>query len=59
MKYALNLDPETGRILSACYVNQFTPSDMVRVDTLPDGDVNDYLYVNGEYVYEPLPKEEK
>lgn len=57
-KYALNLEPETNRILSACFVNKFTPASMPRVDTLPDGDVNDYLYVDGEYVYDPLPKEE-
>lgn len=28
------------------------------VDTLPDGDFRDYLYVSGEYVYDPIPKEE-
>lgn len=26
------------------------------VDTLPDGNLTDYLYVNGEYVYDPLPQ---
>lgn len=57
-KYALNLELETNRILSACVVLKFTPADMPRVNELPDGDVTDYLYVNGEYVYDPLPKEE-
>lgn len=28
------------------------------VDTLPDGDITDYLYVDGEYVYDPLPEPE-
>ena len=28
------------------------------VDTLPEGNLPDYLYVNGEYVYDPLPKPE-
>lgn len=26
------------------------------VETLPDGDVTDYKYIDGVYVYEPLPK---
>ena len=29
------------------------------VDTLPEGNLPDYLYVNGEYVYDPLPKQEE
>lgn len=28
------------------------------VETLPDGDVTDYKYIDGVYVYEPLPKPE-
>jgi hypothetical protein len=28
---------------------------MPRAETLPEGDVNDFLYVNGEFVYDPLP----
>ena len=53
MMYALNLD--NNRILSACVVLPTTPDTMPRVDTLPDGDVTDYLYIDGEYVYDPLP----
>ena len=51
--YALNLDKDK-RILSAT-LDQYAPPSQPRVDTLPDGDVNDYLYVNGGYVYDPLP----
>lgn len=29
------------------------------VDTLPEGNLPDYLYVNGEYVYDPLPEPEQ
>lgn len=54
MKYALNIDKETDRILSVCYVNQFTATDMVRVDALPEGNINDYRYVNGKYVFDPI-----
>ena len=52
--YALNLNTD-NRILSACVVLPTTPEDMPRVEALPDGDINDYLYINGEYVYDPLP----
>lgn len=57
MKYALNL-AEDGRILSATYP-QYAPADAVTVDALPEGDISDYRYVNGEYVYDPLPEPEQ
>lgn len=55
--YALNLDNQTGRILSACVVlpNGYYGT-MEIVDALPDGDVCDYRYENGGYVYDPLPE---
>ena len=56
MKYALNL-AEDNRILSATF-EQFAPAGAVLVDALPDGDIYEYLYVNEEYVYSPLPKPE-
>ena len=54
--YALNLS-ETGRILSATF-EKYAPVDAVRVDSLPDGNISDYIYQNGEFIYNPLPKEE-
>ena len=51
--YALNLG-ENNRILSVT-LEQYAPASQPRVEQLPDGDVNDYLFVNGEYVYDPLP----
>ena len=56
MKYALNL-AEDGRILSATY-EQYAPDNAVLVEKLPDGDISDYLYQDGEYVYDPLPDPE-
>ena len=56
--FALNIDKETGRILSATYP-QYATDDAVFVETLPDGDISDYLYVDGEYVYDPLPEPEQ
>lgn len=55
--YALNIDKDTNRILSATYP-KYAPSDAIIVDALPDGNIADYLYVEGEYVYEPLPPTE-
>ena len=55
--YALNLDIN-NRILSSCIVLPTTPETMPRIDTLPEGNLNDWLYVGGEYVYDPLPAPE-
>lgn len=55
--YALNLD-ENGRILSVT-LEKYAPKDATLVETLPDGNVADYLYVEGEYVYDPLPEPEQ
>jgi len=55
--YALNL-AEDGRILSATY-SKFAPADAVHVEALPDGNVYEYRYVNGEYVHDPLPEPEQ
>lgn len=53
-KYALNLD-EDSRILSATY-EAYAVAGMPVVSTLPDGDIIDYKYINGEFIYEPLPE---
>lgn len=58
MTYALNLNMD-NRILSACVVlTNGNYVSMPIVDTLPEGNLPDYRYVNGEYVYDPLPVEE-
>ena len=54
--YSLNLDTD-NRILSACVCLECFEYTNI-VDTLPDGDVSDYRYVDGEYVYDPLPEPE-
>lgn len=53
-KYALNLDAD-GRILSATY-ESYAVEGMPVVSTLPDNDIADYKYINGEFIYEPLPE---
>ena len=55
-KYALNI-AEDKRILSATY-EEYATAEMPIVETLPEGNIADYLYIDGEYVYEPLPEPE-
>lgn len=56
MKYALNLSKE-NRILSACFViPKGNYDNMPLVDTLPEGNITDYLYINNEYVYDKIPE---
>ena len=52
--YVLNLDTD-GRILSVTF-EEYATAEMPNVETLPDGDVTDYKYIDDVYVYEPLPK---
>lgn len=53
MRYALNL-ADNGRILSVTYEQYAAPGQPI-VDTLPDGNVGDWKFVGGQYVYDPLP----
>lgn len=57
MIYALSLEAD-GRILSATFP-QYAPADAVLVEALPEGNIHDYLYVDGEYVHDPLPAPEE
>ena len=54
--YALNLS-EDYRILSAAPEEYAAPGQPI-VAELPEGDIHDYLYVDGAYVYDPLPRPE-
>ena len=54
--YSLNLDTN-NRILSVCVcLEGFEYENLV--DALPEGDISDYKYIGGEYVYDPLPEPE-
>lgn len=56
--FALNID-KNNRILSACMMlPDCEYSDMPQVETLPVGNIHEYLYVDGEYIHEPLPAPE-
>lgn len=54
--YSLKLDAN-NRILSACVcLDGFEYENIV--DALPEGDISNYKYIGGEYVYDPLPEPE-
>lgn len=55
-KYALNLDPETHRVLSATFIKYYNPG-YVKAVSLPEGNISQYRYVDGEYVYDPITEE--
>ena len=55
--YGLTLD-KNNRITDVGIYSVY-PKDVVRVDTLPDGNYYDYLYIDGQYVYDPLPEPEQ
>ena len=54
--YALNLGDD-GRVLSATE-DQYGAEGQPRVATLPKDDLYDYKYIDGEFVYDPLPQPE-
>lgn len=57
---ALNIDKKTNRVLSASLLfNGASMPGSVEVEALPDGNLYDYLYVNGEFVYFPIEKQEE
>lgn len=54
-KIVLSLNEES-RITSTCYMLPNGNYDgLPIVDSLPDGDILDYLYINGEFIYDPIP----
>lgn len=57
MKYALNL-AQDGRILSATYP-KYAPKDAILADTIPEGDISQYLYIDGVYIYAPVETEKE
>ena len=53
-KYALNL-AEDGRVLSATY-ERFAAPGAVLVEAIPEGNLSDYRWQDGEFLYDPLPE---
>ena len=57
MNYALNL-AEDGRILSVTF-EKYAHEEAVVVEELPEGNVSEYRYADGEYIHEPLTNEDQ
>lgn len=58
MRIVLILD-ENKRIMSACTaLPNGNYGEMPIVGSIPDGNLPDYLYVDGEFIYDPLPEAE-
>lgn len=55
--YAINLNDD-NRVLRAT-ISGYADAESIIVDNLPDGNLPDYKYVDGEYVYDPLPEPEE
>ena len=55
-KYALVV-ADDGRIQYATF-DKYAPPDAVIVDELPDGNISDYRWQGGTFVYDPLPEPE-
>lgn len=55
MRYALHL-AEDGRILSVTRQAYGAPGDIF-AESFPKG-ASDYRYIDGEFLYDPLPREE-
>lgn len=53
VRHGLTLDDD-NRIVSAV-PQRYAPDGAIIVDKLPDGDVAEYRYVDGEYIHDPLP----
>ena len=56
VRHGLTLDDDS-RIVSAV-PQRYAQDGAIIVDKLPDGNYSDYLYVDGEFTYDPLPKDE-
>ncbi len=41
---------ENNEVLSACKALKTTPIGLPRVESLPEGDITDYDYINGAFV---------
>lgn len=55
-RYGLVLDKDNR--ITGTYLQRYAPAGAVIVDALPKGNVNDYLRIDGAYIYDPLPEPE-
>ena len=56
LRYAIEL-AEDNRVVSVTY-ESYATEKMQIVDVIPEGDITEYRYENGEFIHDPLPQEE-
>lgn len=56
LRYAIEL-AEDNRVVSVTYESYATEKLRI-VDVIPEGDITEYRYENGEFIHDPLPQEE-
>lgn len=44
--------------IGAVYEEAYIPEDAIVVENLPEGRIYDYVYQDGEFVYDPIPAPE-
>lgn len=58
MKYALTINVDKRIQLASIVLTNGNYGGMPIVDTLPEGDITEYRYIDGQYIHDPLPKPE-
>ena len=53
--YAITVDSTTNRIVSVTTIDYAVETDII-VEELPEGDITNYLYIDGAFVYSPKEK---
>lgn len=56
IRYAINID-DKKRVQRITY-EKYKDEKSIVTDTIPEGNASDYKYIDGSYVYDPLPKPE-
>ena len=56
LRYAIEL-AEDNRVVFVTY-ESYATKKMQIVDVIPEGDITEYRYENGEFIHDPLPQEE-
>lgn len=56
LRYAIEL-AEDNRVVSVTY-ESYATEKMQIVDVIPEGNITEYRYENGEFIHDPLPQEE-
>jgi len=60
--YYILLEKDTARVYAAFSAGKDCPlvgNGIVSVDNLPEGNVTEYLYKDGQFIYSPLPPDTK